>query len=75
LDLNSLSSNLLDNIQLLINTNQQKYDVKNCSLRFMIKDRDENLLVDLPSKNIKVNPSDDLLAEIFSLTNVQPVLN
>ncbi len=75
LDLNSLSSNLLDNIELLINTNQQKYDVKNCSLRFMIKDRDENLLVDLPSKNIKVNPSDDLLAEIFSLTNVQPVLN
>jgi DNA polymerase-3 subunit alpha len=41
----------------------------------MIKDRDENMLVELPSKNFKVNPSDDLMEEIFSLTNVQPVLN
>jgi len=75
LELNNLNSQLLDNIQELINTNNQKYPVKNCTLRFMIKDRDDNLLVELPSKNFKVNPSDDLMAEIYSLTNVQPVLN
>jgi len=75
LDLNALSSDLLDNIQDLIYTNNNKYNVKNCTLRFMIKDRDENMLVELPSKNFKVNPSDDLIAGIFSLTNVQPVLN
>jgi DNA polymerase-3 subunit alpha len=75
LDLNSLNSNLLDNIQELINTNNQRYPVKNCTLRFMIKDRDEAMLVELPSKSFKVNPSDDLMAEIYSLTNVQPVLN
>jgi len=75
LDLNALSSNLLDNIQEVINVNNQKYPVKNCTLRFMIKDRDENMLVELPSKNFKVNPSDDLMADIFTLTNVQPVLN
>ncbi len=75
LDLNALSSNLLDNIQEVINVNNQKYPVKNCILRFMIKDRDENMLVELPSKNFKVNPSDDLMADIFTLTNVQPVLN
>lgn len=75
LDLNSLNTQLLDNIQVLINTNNQKYPVKNCTLRFMIKDRDEAMLVELPSKSFKVNPSDDLMAEIFSLTNAQPVLN
>jgi len=64
----------LDHIQVLINTNNQKYDVKNCTLRFMVKDREDNMLVELPSKNFKVNPSDDLMADIFSLTNVQPVL-
>src|SRR6185312_610663 len=75
LELNALTSQLLVNIQEVINSNNQKYPVKNCTLRFMIKDRDENMLVELPSKSLKVNPSDDLMAEIYSLTNVQPVLN
>src|SRR5471030_589638 len=75
LELNSLNTLLLDSIQQLINVNNEKYPVKNCSLRFMIKDRDEAMLVELPSKSFKVNPSDDLMAEIYSLTNVQPVLN
>jgi DNA polymerase-3 subunit alpha len=75
LDLNSLSSKMLDNIQEVINVNNLKYPNKSCTLRFMIKDRDDNMLVELPSKNFKVNPSDELMADIFSLTNVQPVLN
>jgi len=75
LDLNALNSQLLDNIQDLITNNNQRYPVKNCTLRFMVKDRDDSMLVDLPSKSFKVNPSDDLMADIFSLTNVQPVLN
>jgi len=65
LDLNALNSQLLDNIQELINTNNQKYPVKNCTLRFMVKDRDEAMLVELPSKSFKVNPSDDLMAEMI----------
>ncbi|MFI5159551.1 MAG: hypothetical protein ACHQF4_11840, partial [Sphingobacteriales bacterium] len=75
LELNALNSHLLDNIQELINVNNQKYPVKNCTLKFMIKDRDEAMLVELPSKSFKVNPSDDLMAEIYNLTNAQPVLN
>jgi DNA polymerase-3 subunit alpha len=74
LELNALTSNMLDSIQELINVNNQRYPVKNCSLRFMIKDRDDSMLVELPSKTFKVNPSDDLMAEIYSLTNTQPVL-
>jgi DNA polymerase-3 subunit alpha len=40
----------------------------------MVKDGEDSLLVDMPSKTTKVNPSDDLLEEIYSLTNVQPML-
>jgi DNA polymerase-3 subunit alpha len=75
LELNNLNSQLLDSIQGVIDINNQKYPVKNCTLKFMIKDREEGMLVELPSKNFKVNPSDDLMADIFNLTNVQPVLN
>jgi DNA polymerase-3 subunit alpha len=75
LDLNLLDSRLLNSIQELIHINNQKYPVKNCTLRFRIGDRDGGMMVELPSKNFKVNPSDDLMADIFNLTNVQPVLN
>ncbi|HVW97815.1 MAG TPA: DNA polymerase III subunit alpha [Mucilaginibacter sp.] len=75
LELNALNSRLLNDLQGLIEVNNEKYPVKNCTLKFMIKDRDDNMLVELPSKNFKVNPSDDLMAEIFNLTNVRPVLN
>ncbi|MBK0378148.1 DNA polymerase III subunit alpha [Mucilaginibacter segetis] len=74
LDLNAVNSGLMDNIQELININNEKYPVKNCTLRFMIKDREDAMLIELPSKTCRVNPSDDLMEEIASLTNSQPVL-
>jgi DNA polymerase-3 subunit alpha len=75
LELNAINGQLLNDIQEIVNTNNEKYPVKNCTLRFMIKDRDEAMLVELPSKTYKVNPSDDLMADILNLTNVQAVLN
>src|ERR1700744_1101876 len=74
LDLNSLSSNLMDTLEQIVENNNQKYPVKNCTLRFLVKDMEEAILVELPSKTLKVNPSDDLMAEIQSLTNAEPVL-
>ncbi len=74
IDLNTLNSKLMDSIEQIVETNNQKYPVKNCTLRFLVKDMEESILVELPSKSIKVNPSDDLMAEIQSLTNAEPVL-
>jgi DNA polymerase-3 subunit alpha len=74
LELNSLSSQLMDDIEHMVECNNQKYPVKNCTLRFLVKDLEESILIELPSKTFKVNPSDDLMAEIHSLTNVEPVL-
>jgi DNA polymerase-3 subunit alpha len=59
----------------MINENNEKYPVKNCKLRFQIRDREEVMQVDLSSKSFKVNPSDDLMEGIFSLTNEEPVLS
>jgi len=75
LDLAALNDQLLNELQQALDRNTEKYPVKNCTLRFMIKDREDSLLVDLPSKSFKVNPSDDLMEDIKLLTNVQPVLN
>jgi DNA polymerase-3 subunit alpha len=74
LELNSLNSSLMDRLEQIVESNNQKYPVKNCTLRFMVKDMEESILVELPSKTFKVNPSDDLMAEIQSLTNVEPMI-
>src|ERR1700743_1889697 len=74
LELNSLNDSLMNSLEQIVESNNQKYPVKNCTLRFLVKDMEEALLIELPSKTFKVNPSDDLMAEIQSLTNVEPVL-
>jgi len=74
-DLQLLTNSLLSNIQQAIDMNNEKYPVQNCTLKFVVKDREDSIALEAISKSLKVNPSDDLLAKIFSITNVQPVLN
>jgi DNA polymerase-3 subunit alpha len=74
IDITMLNSKLLDDIQHIINENNEKYPVKNCKLRFKINNREEAMQIELSSKNFKVNPSDDLIEGIASITNMQPVL-
>jgi DNA polymerase-3 subunit alpha len=74
LDLNTLDNQLLDNLQNMVQTNNEKYPNKNCTLRFLVKDREDALLVDMSSKTFKVNPSDDLLEDIQNLTSMEAVL-
>jgi DNA polymerase-3 subunit alpha len=73
LDLHTLNPQMLANIQDAIETNNQRYPMKNCTLRFKL--RDESMLVEMHSKSFKVNPSDDLMADIFNVTNTAAVLN
>lgn len=74
LHLHSLTEQMVSRLEQMVEVNSQKYDVKNCTLRFMVKDSEDTLFIDLFSKTCKVNPSDDLLEGIFGLTNVQPLL-
>jgi len=74
LELNALNNSLMDTLEQIVESNNQKYPVKNCTLRFLVKDMEESILIELPSKTFKVNPSDDLLAEIQNLTHVEAML-
>ncbi|WDF56776.1 DNA polymerase III subunit alpha [Mucilaginibacter sp. KACC 22063] len=73
IDLFALNDQLLQNIEQALNTNSQKYPARNCQLKFIVKD-DEGYLVQMPSKTIKVNPSDDLIEELQLITKAPPVL-
>ncbi|MBS1503626.1 MAG: DNA polymerase III subunit alpha, partial [Bacteroidetes bacterium] len=75
LELNALNSNMMDSLQQLVESNNEKYPNKNCTLKFMVKDIEDSLLIELPSKTYKVNPNDELMEDIHNLTHVQPMLN
>ncbi len=75
IDLYALNEGLLNNIQQVLDVNGEKHPMKNCTLRFLVKDREDTIALEAFSKTVKVNPSDDLMADIYNITNVQPVLN
>ncbi|RYX83147.1 hypothetical protein EON73_03975 [bacterium] len=75
LNLNELSDRLLNDLQEIVEANNQKYPVKNCVLRFQVKDRDEAIAVEMPSRSFKVSPSDDFIDQIKVLTNNPVTLN
>ncbi|MEB0262974.1 MULTISPECIES: DNA polymerase III subunit alpha [unclassified Mucilaginibacter] len=74
LDVKALNNQLLDSLMQVITTNNEKYPAKSCALKFKIRDGEEAMYVDLLSKSHKVSPSDELMADIFSLTNAHAVL-
>ncbi|RYU90198.1 DNA polymerase III subunit alpha [Mucilaginibacter terrigena] len=74
LDVKALNDQLLDNLMQVINTNNEKYPAKSCQLKFKIRDGEEAMYVDLLSKSHKVSPSDELMADIYNLTNAPAVL-
>ncbi|MCJ8210203.1 DNA polymerase III subunit alpha [Mucilaginibacter sp. RS28] len=73
IDLHHLNEQLLQGLDEAFKKNSEKYPARNCQLKFLVKD-DEGYLVQMPSKSIRVNPSDDLLEEIQTLTNAMPAL-
>ncbi|MFD0794985.1 DNA polymerase III subunit alpha [Mucilaginibacter litoreus] len=74
LDVRALNNQLLDNLLEVVNVNNEKYPARNCQLRFKIMDGEEAMSVDLSSKQFRVSPSDDLMEEIYNLTNARAVL-
>ncbi len=75
LNLNEICSDLLNDLQGLVEANNQKYAVKNCMLRFQVKDKEEAIAIEMPSRNFKINPADDFIDSVKELTKNQPQLN
>jgi DNA polymerase-3 subunit alpha len=79
LSLNMITDKLLAELSDILEVNQTKYPVKNCMLKFKVIDNEtfdnkDHISTDLSAKDIRVNPSDDLLEAVYQLTNIQPLL-
>ncbi|TCK80981.1 DNA polymerase III alpha subunit [Albibacterium bauzanense] len=61
LALNEISSGFLLGLKELVERNAESEGLKNCELKFEIKDHEDRIKLNMPSKNIRINPDNEFL--------------
>jgi DNA polymerase-3 subunit alpha len=75
LPLTELSETFMNKIDEIVRINSDQNESKNCQLKFMIMDYDEETTLEMPSKSVRINPSNEFLEEISKLVGVRYKLN
>jgi len=72
--LERIDDNFMTQINAILEDNKANTDQQNCQLLFEIYDREQNVNIKMPSKTVKINPSNHFLEQLYSL-DVHPKLN
>ncbi|MEJ7560555.1 MAG: DNA polymerase III subunit alpha [Pedobacter sp.] len=72
--LEKVTDDLMAQIQALLEQNKQNTEHQRCQLLFEISDWEQNVRIKMPSKSIKINPTNHLLEQLRML-DVNPTLN
>jgi DNA polymerase-3 subunit alpha len=75
LPLTELSETFMNKIDEIVKINSDQNESRNCQLKFMIMDYDEETTLEMPSKSVRINPSNEFLEEISKLVGVRYKLN
>jgi len=75
LPLTELSVTFMSKMDEIVRMNAEQNENRNCQLKFMIMDYDEETALEMPSKSVRINPSNDFLEEISKLIGVRYKLN
>jgi DNA polymerase-3 subunit alpha len=75
LPLTELSETFMNKIDEIVRINTDQNESRNCQLKFMIMDYDEETTLEMPSKSVRINPSNEFLEEISKLLGVRYKLN
>jgi len=72
--LERIDDDFMTQINAILEDNKANTDQQNCQLLFEVYDREQNVNIKMPSKSVKINPSNQLLEQLQSL-DVHPKLN
>jgi len=72
--LERINDDFMTQINAILEDNKASTDQQNCQLLFEIYDREQNVNIKMPSKSVKINPSNHFLDQLRSL-DVHPKLN
>ncbi len=66
LDLDDVTTGLLNDIDSLVRQNVKEYSTRNCSLRFLLRDGEDDISVDMSSKSVRIFPANEFMEEMRS---------
>ncbi|WP_316813184.1 DNA polymerase III subunit alpha [Pedobacter heparinus] len=69
-----VNDDFMGQILAILENNKATTEQQNCQLLFDVYDREQNVMVKLPSKSLKINPTNDFLSQLAAL-NVSSKLN
>ncbi len=75
LPLNELSDELMAQLDEMVKSNAEEHRERKCSLRFRLVDFDGGNVLEMPTKSLKINPSNQFLEKIKSLNGLSYKLN
>ncbi|WP_257658955.1 DNA polymerase III subunit alpha [Parapedobacter lycopersici] len=73
--LHELNDRFVDQVKQLVHTNIEQSENKTCQLRFMVLDHEGEIGLEMPSKGIKINPSNEFIDGLVALNGVKYKLN
>lgn len=75
LPLTELSESFMSKMDEIVQLNVEQNPQRNCQLKFMIMDFEGGTTLEMPSKTLKINPSNEFLEDITGLLGVRYKLN
>lgn len=62
-----INDDFMSQVLAILENNKETTEQQNCQLLFDVYDREQNVMVKLPSKSMKINPTNDFLAQLDAL--------
>lgn len=73
--LTELNNTFINKMDEIIRINTEQNENRNCQLKFMVMDYEEETILEMPSKTLRINPSNEFLDEISKMIGVRYKLN
>jgi DNA polymerase-3 subunit alpha len=73
--LSELSPALIAQLDRLIKENATEHPNRKCAVRFKLIETEVGTSLEMPSKNIKINPTDELLGQLQGIQGLSIKLN
>src|SRR5690606_10756601 len=75
LPLHELNDGVVSRIQHLVHANIEQYENSTCQLKFSVRDMESEISVEMPSKGLKISPSNEFISGLMELEGVNYKLN
>lgn len=75
LPLHELSDTFISEMDTIVKANEEQNPNRNCLLKFAVYDMEETISVEMPSKNLRIFPSNEFLEKLHQLHHVTYKLN